>query len=248
MDFNTIEREVFELARAASDRTEFWTAFIRHYDLKALAEVGVYKGEFAERILRDCPDIERYQMIDPWRQLTDWNKPANKSDSEFKDIYEEAVRRTAFASDKIEILRDRTLDCHTRVDDRSLDFLYIDGDHTLKGITADLLLMFEKVKDGGFVGGDDFSKNIWQHDEQFDPTFVCPFAIYFAEAMGVPIFCLPHQQFLILKNREVGFKLNDVDGGYADLRIGDMLATRKQRRGNRLARLTGKVKKLFVRS
>jgi hypothetical protein len=248
MDFDKIEREILELAATASDRTDFWSAFIRNRGLQTLAEVGVYKGEFAERILRDCPDIRHYHMIDPWRKLADWNKPANKSDSEFKEIYEEAVRRTAFASDKIEIHRDRTLDCHKRIDNCSLDFLYIDGDHTLKGITADLLLMFEKVKVGGVLGGDDFSKTIWQHDEQFDPTFVCPFAIYFAEAMGVPIFCLPHQQFLILKKREIGFKLIDLDGGYEELRIGDMLATRKQRRGNCFARLAGKIKRLFARS
>ena len=54
-----------------------------------MAEIGVYRGQFAAALLDDCPGIETYYMIDPWRNLADWNKPANKSD----DVVREVLRR-----------------------------------------------------------------------------------------------------------------------------------------------------------
>ena len=32
-----------------------------------MAEVGVYRGDFASKILQRCDSIEKYYMIDPWR-------------------------------------------------------------------------------------------------------------------------------------------------------------------------------------
>ena len=55
--------------------------------MKNFAEIGVWRGEFAEHILRRCPSIEHYYMVDPWRHLDDWNKPANVSDPEFDQIF-----------------------------------------------------------------------------------------------------------------------------------------------------------------
>ena len=42
-----------------------------------IAEIGVWEGKFAQRILRNCPNVERYYLVDPWRHLGDWNKPAS---------------------------------------------------------------------------------------------------------------------------------------------------------------------------
>lgn len=40
------------------------------------------------------------------------------------------------------------MDAIDAVADGSLDFAYIDGDHTLRGITLDLLKTYSKVKEG----------------------------------------------------------------------------------------------------
>ena len=72
------------------------------------------------------------------------------------------------------------------------------------------------MKRGGRVGGDDFSANIWYHSAQFEPTLVFPFAVYFAEAVGAPIYALPHNQFLIEKPRSTyrNFAFQDLVGVY----------------------------------
>lgn len=208
--------EAIQKAAEAGDRLHLWRSIVSLTEAKTVCEVGVFRGEFAGFILGACDQVERYYMIDPWRNLTDWNKPANTSDARFSEIFDEAMMRTeAFASKRV-VLRDTTSVASKQIDEHSLDCVYIDGDHTLRGITIDLIHMLPKVRHGGIIGGDDFTKNIWQHGVQHSPTEVFPFAVYFAEAMGVPILTLPYRQFCIVNQPEIGFQLIDL-GGYSNL-------------------------------
>jgi hypothetical protein len=109
-------------------------------------------------------------MLDPWRHLDDWNKPANQDNSVFESFFQAAKAKTEFAAARRPILRGKTTEVIDQIADGELDFAYIDGDHTLKGITIDLVRVYPKVKVGGFIGGDDFSKTIWMHKTSFEPT------------------------------------------------------------------------------
>jgi len=105
------------------------------------------------------------------------------------------------------------------IPDQSLDFPYIDGDHTLRGITVDLMQVLPKIKDGSLIGGDDFVNKPWQHGAAYEPTLVCPFAVYFAEAMGLPFVALPHKQLLIQKAADGAFSFVDLVETYSDLSL-----------------------------
>lgn len=181
-----------------------------------MAEVGVWTGVFARQMLERRPSIERYYMIDPWANLADWNKPLNVDQAAFDDVYAVAMRNTDFAGERRKVLRGRTADVASMIPDASLDFAYIDGDHTLRGVTIDLQKMMPKVRPGGFIGGDDFSPDPWQHDARYEPTLVFPYAVFFAEAMGLPVAALPHNQFLIRNAPSEGFSFTDLAGSYAD--------------------------------
>ncbi|MCM3443749.1 class I SAM-dependent methyltransferase [Metabacillus halosaccharovorans] len=198
-------------------RIDFWVNFINKRKIKTMAEIGVFKGHFAEQILKHCPSIERYYMIDPWENLVDWNKPANVDSNEFDRIYHEAKSRTNFAKEKVVILRGKSKNVINEIPDNRLDFIYIDGDHTLRGITIDIILAFAKVKENCFIGGDDFSSTIFQHSLDYEPTFVFPFTIYFSEAKNVPIYALPNSQFLIHKNYTIGYKFIDFTNNYKNV-------------------------------
>jgi hypothetical protein len=204
--------ELKKIIAPSSNRFNLWSTFITKNQIKTTAEIGVYKGDFAVRILSGCTSIEKYYMIDRWRDLEDWNKPANKSDSTFESFLEECKNKTESFSKKRIILRGKTTEVIDQIPDNFLDFIYVDGDHTLKGITIDLLNAWTKVKEDGFIGGDDFHSNIWQHSDIFEPTLVFPFAVYFAEAVGAKIFALPFNQFLIIKTKS-GFKFIDFTNG-----------------------------------
>jgi predicted O-methyltransferase YrrM len=158
-------------------------------------------------------------MIDPWAHLPDWNKPFNVNDQTFEEVYAEALRKTDFAASRRIVLRGRTSAVIDEISDQSLDFAYIDGDHTLRGITLDLIQVLPKMKDGGLIGGDDFVNKPWQHGSAYEPTLVCPFAVYFAEAMRLPFVALPHKQFLIQKAAGTSFSFVDLTGTYSDLSL-----------------------------
>lgn len=208
------------LISTARDRFEFWAEFIRERGLARVAEIGVRRGVFAERMLRQCPSIQRYYMVDPWQHLAGWNKRGNVSADQHEAFFHEAMERTAFADSRRRVLRTTTPQAAALLDD--IDFVYIDGDHTLRGITLDLVTLFGKVRAGGWIGGDDFTPSIWQHDRRYEPSLVFPFAVHFAEAMDCPIYGLPFDQFLMAKGG--GFAFHDLTGRYGELGLrGQML-------------------------
>jgi len=204
------------MAGKAQSRTDLWVGFMAAANVAQMAEIGVFKGQFAATMLKECPSISRYYMIDPWQHLQDWNKPANKDNEVFEAYLAETKARTDFAAAKRVILRGRTLDVIDEIPDGSLDFAYVDGDHTLRGIVIDLMRVYPKVRIGGWIGGDDFGANIWQHGRKFEPSLVFPFALYFAEAVGARIYALPNSQFLFQKPSRQNPAFIDLTGRYSD--------------------------------
>ena len=232
------ESRLREIADAAADRLELWTSFVQSFDVVSMAEVGVYRGDFAARMLGNAERLERYYMIDPWRHLDDWNKPANQPDGIFEQFHDETMAKTEAQAEKRIVLRGRTTEVVDRIPDDDLDLVYIDGDHTLRGITIDLLRLFPKVKEGGFVAGDDFCRNIFQHQAGFEPTLVFPYAVYFAEAVGARIYALPYKQFVMQKVPAGEHAFVDLAGRYDRTTLDEQIAARdrkiaKQRRQKR---------------
>jgi len=216
---NINDTELLEIASGSTSRFELWRKVLNATNSKTLVEVGVWKGDFAKEVLEQCANIEKYYMIDPWATLPDWNKPFNVDARTFDDVYAEAMKKIEFASEKVVVLRGKTKEVIEKIPDESLDFAYIDGDHTLRGITIDLIKLLPKMKNGGLIAGDDFAPNPWQHDIRFEPTLVCPFSIYFAEAMDLPIIALPFNQFLIQKRSNSSFSFKDITGRYSDISL-----------------------------
>lgn len=211
-----VEHSLRERWLSARSREQIWTNAIQAIDARIVLELGVWRGAFAESLLRECAGVHRYYMLDPWKNLDDWNKPSNVPQAEFDAIFDEAMARTAFAGDRRRVLRGRTRDVIDNIPDASLDLAYVDGDHTLRGIAIDLILTYPKVRPGGILGGDDYTPTIWQHNERFEPSLVCPFASYFAESQGAPLFILPFNQFAIMKPAQAGdhFAVIDLTGRY----------------------------------
>ncbi len=213
---NPLEQLLVECASKSKGRLELWIEFIRAADVRRMAEVGVYRGDFAAEMLLHCENLSCYYMLDPWRHLNDWNKPANQEDTALNEFLEESKKKTDFAAARRVVLRGKTTEVVDQIPDGGLDLAYIDADHTLKGITIDLIRLYPKVRVGGFLGGDDFTRSVWQHKTTFEPTLVFPFAVYFAEAVGATIYALPYSQFCLQKSDSARFAFIDLTGQYDD--------------------------------
>jgi hypothetical protein len=230
-------------------RLDAWVEFIRAAEIGRMAEIGVYGGDFAAAILARCERVHRYYMVDPWRHLDDWNKPANQQDDVFEELFRMAKQKTEFAHDRRVILRGKTTEVIDEIPDGELDFAYIDGDHTLKGIAIDMIRVYAKVRTGGFVGGDDFCASMWQHETHFEPTLVFPFAVYFAEAVGAAIHALPNAQFCLQKLAKPQFSFVDLTGHYRQAGLRSQLTPSKllklavRDRSSWLAGIVGRIRK-----
>jgi len=211
----------------SQSRPEFWVEFIRGAQIRRMVEVGVYQGDFAAALLEHCESITRYYMLDPWRHLPDWNKPFNTDNASFERFFEMAKVQTEFAAARRVILRGTTTEVIDQISNAELDFAYIDGDHTLRGIAVDLIRVYPKVRLGGFIGGDDFSPTMWYHQTNFEPTLVFPFAVYFAEAVGAKIYALPNIQFCLEKTQPAQLKFVDLTGHYSDVTMRSQLRLEK---------------------
>ncbi len=226
------------------NRLDLWQSFLAEIDAKRVLEIGVWKGEFAAHMLHGCPGIERYYMLDAWRALPEWNKPLNTA-AGLDAAYKEAMAATAFAGNRVTVLRGTTAEVIDGIPDGSLDFIYVDGDHTLRGIAIDLIRSYPKLKPGGHLGGDDFDTSAWRHGFDYEPTLVFPFAVYFAEAVGAPIEALPCGQFRITKPQAGGaFSFTDRTGAYGDRSV--LAALRSERKGP-LRRAAARLRRLLRR-
>jgi hypothetical protein len=223
------------IAKKSNDRFDFCINLIDEFNLINVAELGVYRGDFAQKVLNKNQCVEKYTMIDPWRNLTTWNKPANKDNDTFEKFYQETLDKTDFAKEKRIILRGKTTEVISQIPDCAYDLVYIDGDHTLKGISIDLINLWPKVKEKGFIVGDDFLPTIWQHSQKFEPTMVFPFAVYFAEAVNAKIYALPYGQFVIFKQKETEFEFIDLSNGkYSNLELRTQFFKQKFKKKNSL--------------
>ena len=188
------------------NRNKLWKNIINEYSLKKnikinMIEIGVWKGDFAKSMLANCEFINNYYLIDPWKNLDNWNKPYNVGNIEFDKIYKDTCKKLNVYKNKIHILRGKTHEVINQIDDNTIDIIYIDGDHTAKGITVDLIMSFPKLKNGGILGGDDYIENIYHHQSKYDPTMVKPVVDGFIIANNSKILetYTNHNQFLILK-------------------------------------------------
>lgn len=233
---NNTRQSINNCVSNSRDRQDFWVKFNNTVGVRNFAEIGVFRGDFAEVMLRNCPGIEKYYMIDPWRNLDAWDKPANTNTETLELLMQKCLEKTGFASDKRIVLRGKTTEVIDNIPDNSLDLAYIDGDHTLKGISIDLIRTYPKIKTGGYIGGDDFCPGELQHFPQFEPTLVFPFAVYFAEAVAARIYALPYNQFILEKTADGIFELVDLAGVITSTGLKDQIleSVRKSIKGNNL--------------
>jgi Methyltransferase domain len=250
---DVLEQRIMACISKTESRVGLWAEFIQSMKIQRMAEFGVYRGDFAAEMLRRCDSLTAYYMVDPWRHLSDWNKPANHDDAVLGEFFRETKDKTEFAATKRVILRGKTAEVIEQISNGGLDFAYIDADHTLKGIAIDLIRVYPKIRDGGFLGGDDFTRSVWEHKTKFEPTLVFPFAVYFAEAVGATIYALPYSQFCLQKSTDGQFRFVDLTGQYDDVGLrnqfapGKLLRITMSERFPQLTRVARKIRSLFLR-
>lgn len=118
---------------------------------KTGAEIGVYKAEFTEIF---CKAGLFMYAIDPWKAF--YGQGRTQQVQKRQDfLYGHAQRVLAPYKNK-KFIRKTSMDALADFKDESLDFVYIDGDHTFKAVVDDVCEWTKKVRVGGIVSGHDY--------------------------------------------------------------------------------------------
>lgn len=133
-----------------------------------VAEIGVWEGDFSQRILEICNPSELH-LIDPWLYMPEFPNTGfgkKKNASLMEGRYEKVLAR--FAHDpRVKVHRALSDVALATFPDAFFDWVYIDGNHNEPVIGNDLALSLQKVKPNGIIAGDDFH---WMSDVQAAPV------------------------------------------------------------------------------
>lgn len=128
--------------------------FLVEYGCKVGAEIGVYKGEFTEKL---CKAGLKMYAVDPWMAFLGQGETQNRQKRQ-DHLYAHAGR--VLAPYDCKLVRKTSMEAVKDFKDGSLDFVYIDGDHSFKEIAADIYEWEKKVRRGGIVSGHDYFNTI----------------------------------------------------------------------------------------
>lgn len=118
---------------------------------KSGAEIGVEQGEYSEVLARANPQATIY-LVDPWKAYRGYRDHVTQS--KLDGFYEATRARTMDYN--CGIVRKFSLDAAKDFKDGSLDFVYIDANHSFDWVIQDIIHWSPKVRSQGLVCGHDY--------------------------------------------------------------------------------------------
>lgn len=115
------------------------------------AEIGVAEGYFSEAMFKAIPNLELF-CVDLWEVYKGnrWGGSQERNDHHFKASCERLEKYNSH------IIRGKSMDVVKNCPDESLDFVYIDANHSFDYVMQDLIEWSKKVRKGGIVALDDY--------------------------------------------------------------------------------------------
>jgi len=107
------------------------------------AEVGVGQGKFSKFMHDTIHGLKLFSVDKP---------------REGREKYYVAAKQRLARYPLNTLIVDSSMNAVGRIENKSLDFVYIDADHTFNYVVCDIVEWSKKVRDGGIVSGHDYMK------------------------------------------------------------------------------------------
>ena len=124
----------------------------------AYAEIGVCHGGLSEFLLKETP-VGRLFCIDPYRKFDDalYVDTLNSMSQQDMDIKYLQVwhRLKGNYISRVELIRECSVYAAMLFPKDSMDFVYIDANHSFNAVRMDIMTWILKIKPGGILAGDD---------------------------------------------------------------------------------------------
>ena len=124
------------------------------------AELGVWKGRTFKHLLNALPDLQLIG-VDLYAPQLDsdgpekWVPGENGHEWDHEAYFKEMTEFCVKKDNRGTLLRMKTDDACELIEDESLDFVFIDADHSFEGCNGDIVNWSRKVRLGGYIIGHD---------------------------------------------------------------------------------------------
>ena len=131
------------------------------------AEVGVFIGRNSRHLLQQRGDLS-VNLVDVWnespfreRYASTGDAKAKLRDGQWKRVLEMAQHNLRFAGERAIFRKGDSRSIARTFKDASLDFVFIDAEHSYEACIADIDDWLPKVRAGGFIGGHDYRNSLF---------------------------------------------------------------------------------------
>lgn len=120
-------------------------------------EIGVREGSFSEIIL-EFSRLEALYSVDPWKEFNKnvYQDSSNVAQKEQDARYAKTLGRLKKFGTRSEVFRMTSEEAVLPFSGSSLDFIYIDANHSYEGCKRDIEIWWPKLKQGGIFAGHDY--------------------------------------------------------------------------------------------
>lgn len=135
-------------------RDDIISDILIRYNYKKGVEVGASKGDFSKSLLSRWKDGVLF-MVDKWE----------KKDEKYQ-VLSDCLENISKYNSRCHMMRMPSDVACKLFSDESLDFVYLDDDHSYDGFISDFNNWFPKVKKGGLIAGHNYMMIHW-YDGKF---------------------------------------------------------------------------------
>jgi predicted O-methyltransferase YrrM len=128
------------------EQGEWYQAQIARLENATIVEVGVFAGLSISYILETCrANGNVIHAIDPWAGELEPHMAS----------FVDAVERSGY-SDIVRVVRKSSVAAASAYKSNSIDFIFIDADHSYESVLEDMNLWYDKLKPGSIMAGHDY--------------------------------------------------------------------------------------------
>ncbi len=128
------------------------------------AEIGVNTGTTSAALLEAFPQMHLI-MVDPWappRPGNSYYRSGDRMSEQDQDWHDgckaEAMQHTNRYSERRSVYEVGSLEAAQFISPKTLDLIFIDGDHSYEGVVADIQAWWPKMTEGSVFSGHDYNR------------------------------------------------------------------------------------------
>lgn len=121
-----------------------------------IVEIGAWLGKSSFYLVERHSNKGDIYIVDTWQGADDSLETAHKL-ATLTDIFILFMKNMKVHLGKFIPFRALSCDSAAFFEDNSVDFIFIDGDHTYEGVKEDIASWLPKLSKGGTIGGHDYT-------------------------------------------------------------------------------------------